>query len=164
MYSLTHINTYTYLYSSYPNFKVVAWLTSKVAALLAFKYPAVDLAAWRKANEGASSNTHEALSRDEQIKAIQDADRARGDKVTAPLAPPRPSPPAMDAGTRGLGLTAWGPEGWRAYNSSPLAPLGESMHACHMRRRMHAARFAARRACVESTTTPNASNTPPIPY
>lgn len=75
---------YIYIYSSYPNFKVVAWLTAKVSALLAFKYPAVDLAAWRKASEGASNDTHAALSRDEQIKAIQDADRARGDKVSVP--------------------------------------------------------------------------------
>jgi len=72
---------------------VVSWLTSKVSALLAFKYPGVDLAAWRKASEGSSSDSHAALSRDEQIKAIQDADRARGDKVTVshPLPPPPPA-------------------------------------------------------------------------
>ena len=80
------------LYFRLSDDKVVAWLTSKVSALLAFKYPAVDLAAWRAASEAASGDAHAALSRDEQIKAIQDADRARGDKVRA-ARPPR-CPPA----------------------------------------------------------------------
>ena len=60
--------------------RVIAWVSAKVNAILAFKYPDLDVASWKKLSASGSSASIAGMSRDDKIKAMQDADRARGDK------------------------------------------------------------------------------------
>ena len=68
--------------------RVIAWLTAKVKAVLHFKYPDLDLPAWLKAMSGEATlgDAKAGPSREEQIKALQDADRVRGHKDRVVLA------------------------------------------------------------------------------
>ena len=60
--------------------KVLRWLSSKVDAVLAYKYPDLDVAHFKKLSMAASSDVAAGMTREEQIQAIKDADRALADK------------------------------------------------------------------------------------
>lgn len=60
--------------------KVIEWVSAKVHAILAYKYPDLDIANWKRLSASGSSDAMAGMSRDDKIKAMQDADRARGDK------------------------------------------------------------------------------------
>ena len=60
--------------------KVVKWASAKTSAVLKFKYPDLDVAKWKQLCAGASSESQIGMSRDEKIKALEDADKARGNK------------------------------------------------------------------------------------
>jgi hypothetical protein len=60
--------------------KVLQWLSSKVSAILAFKFPDLDVANFKKLSAPASTDAQAGLTREQQIQAIKDADRALADK------------------------------------------------------------------------------------
>ena len=60
--------------------KVLRWLSCKVSAILAFKFPDLDVANFKKLSATASSDAQAGLTREQQIQAIKDADRALADK------------------------------------------------------------------------------------